>query len=141
MDRRKFIANIGAPVFATCAVCLAACSKSGGSPSSGNPGTTPANVTIDLSSQLQTVGSSVLQSGIIVVRLAAANDPSSFTAVQSACTHQGTTLNYVSGNNDFECPLHGSRFTTNGAVLNGPATTPLKKYTISITGNTMTITG
>ena len=142
MNRRKFIYNLGSPVFAACAVCLAGCGKSADTPNNSSGSTTPAgtvNFTVDLGSQLVNIGSSLVQAGVIVVRLAAGNTSGSFTAVQVACTHQGISINYVSSANDFECPAHGSRFTTDGAVINGPAASALTKFSIRISGNTMTV--
>lgn len=146
MERREFLGNLSGPVVAVCAVCLGACSKSSDSvnPSSPNPGSpTPptGSVTIDLASNLTTIGSSIVTGGIIVVRLSNGNTPSSFTAVQVACTHQGTSINFDAANNRFVCPNHGSIFTTSGAVTLGPASSALKQFTISIAGNTMTLTG
>lgn len=139
MERRKFIGTLSAPVVAACAVCMGACSKS----SSGGNGTAggSANFTVDLGSNLLTVGSSLVQSGVIVVRLATGNIPASFTAVQVACTHEGTSINFNAAQNKFICPNHGSTFSTSGSVTLGPATTNLKSYNISISGNTMTVTG
>ncbi len=144
MERRAFLGSLTGPVLVACAVCMGSCSKSGSSPSSTPTGGTPtgggpANFTIDLSNSLTTVGSSLVQSGVIVVRLAAGNAPASFTAVQVACTHQGTAINFNQAGNNFVCPNHGSTFTTAGAVTVGPASSALQKYNIAIVGNTMTV--
>jgi Rieske Fe-S protein len=145
MDRRKFIGDLGSPVFAVCAVCLGACSKSSSSPSGGgNPVTPPTgvNFNVDLNSQLTTVGASLIQSGVIVVRLAAGNSVSSFTALQALCTHGfGFNVAYHSNTNNFICPHQGSTFTTNGTVTQGPAPSNLKAYNIAISGSVMTVTG
>ncbi|MDE3253285.1 MAG: Rieske (2Fe-2S) protein [Bacteroidota bacterium] len=145
MERRKFIGSLTGPVLTACAVCMGACSKGSSSPSSGNTATvTPpagVNFTIDLRSSLLSVGSSVVQSGVIVVRLAASDDPGSFTAVQVSCTHEGTSINFNQAGNNFVCPNHGSTFTTNGAVTNGPAASALKKFTVTVSGNILTVTG
>ncbi len=145
MERRTFIGSLTTPILTACAVCMGACSKGSDSPSTGSSGgnTTPptgVNFTIDLHSALLTIGSSLVQSGVIVVRLAASDDPASFTAVQVACTHQGTSINFNQAGNNFVCPNHGSVFTTNGTVTNGPATTALQKFNISVSGNILTIT-
>lgn len=145
MERRKFIGSLTGPVLTACAVCMGACSKGSSSPSSGTTVTvTPpagVNFTIDLHAALLTVGSSLVQSGVIVVRLAASDDPGSFTAVQVSCTHEGTSINYNQSGNNFVCPNHGSTFTTSGAVTVGPAASALKKFNIAVSGNILTITG
>jgi Rieske Fe-S protein len=140
MERRQFFGTLTAPVLAACAVCMGACSK-GDSGSAGSSGAVNANFTIDLTSNLTTVGSSIISNGVIIVRLATSNLPSSFTAVQVACTHEGTAIGFNTAANKFICPNHGSMFTTDGAVTLGPATASLKKYNIAIAGNIMTVTG
>jgi Rieske Fe-S protein len=143
MERREFLGSLTGPVVAVCAVCMGACSKSSSSPSNGTTTPPPAGVNfiIDLNTTLVAVGSSMVQSGVIIVRLATGNVPASFTAVQVACTHQGTSINYEASGNKFVCPNHGSNFSTSGAVTLGPAASALKQYNVSISGNMMTITG
>lgn len=137
MERREFLGSLTGPVLAACAVCMGACSKTG----SGSNGAVSANFTVDLATNLASVGSSLVQSGVIVVRLAAGNVPAFFTAVQVSCTHEGTSINYNNNAGLFICPNHGSTFTTAGAVTLGPATSSLKQYAIAISGSTMTVTG
>lgn len=143
MERRAFLGNLTGPVFVACAACMGACSK-GGTTTSTSPGVNPpanANITVNLATSLLSVGSSVVQDGVIIARLAASNVPASFTAVQVACTHEGTSINFNSASNQFVCPNHGSTFSTSGAVVLGPAARALKQYNISITGDTLTVTG
>ena len=145
MKRRQFLGSLGSPVLAVCAVCMGACSKSSDGSSSTPtipPIVPPATVdfTINLSTSLLTVGSSLIQDGVIVVRLSTGNTVSSFTAVQVACTHEGTAIGFNSSSNDFVCPNHGSRFSTSGTVTNGPAGSALKKYNMVITGSSMKVT-
>jgi Rieske Fe-S protein len=139
MHRKDFISTVGVSVAAVCTGCLAACSK-GNSVSAAAP---PSNVNfnIDLASDLLNVGDSKQVSAVLVVRLATGNAAASFTAVQVACTHEGTSINYVPAQNQFVCPLHGSVFSTSGAVVQGPAATSLKKYTIAVTNTTLNVTG
>ena len=144
MERRAFLGSLTGPVVAVCAVCMGACSKSSStSATPGAGGTAPvnANFTVDLNSNLTTIGSSMVQSGVIIVRLAAGNTPGSFTAVQVACTHEGTSINFNQAANKFICPNHGSTFSTTGAVTLGPAASSLKAYNITINGSLMTISG
>jgi cytochrome b6-f complex iron-sulfur subunit len=64
---------------------------------------------------------------VIVARTKAGN----FIALAKACTHEGTTVNFLADEDRFKCPNHGSEFSTSGAVLSAPASSPLKQYTAS----------
>jgi Rieske Fe-S protein len=60
-----------------------------------------------------------------------------FVAYDRACTHVGVLVNYDPATNKLVCPAHGSVFdpTKNAAVLQGPATLPLKPVTIHVNGD------
>lgn len=45
------------------------------------------------------------------------------------CTHLGGVLRWNDAEESWDCPLHGSRFGPDGAVLEGPATCPLRNKT------------
>lgn len=144
MERKEFLGKLGVGLVAVCTGCgLASCGGSKSSDPNPTPGGTPPPVgsgnllTLDLSSQLSTIGASKVQNGIILVRIADGNVPASFTAVQVACTHQGTAINYNNGQGIFICPLHGSEFSKTGQVLLGPAASPLQRYTVTIDSNNM----
>lgn len=151
MERNEFIKSLGLGMALVCTgSCLAGCggSKSddpapgpGGGGGGGNTGT---KVNVDLSTQLTTVGSFLSTGGVLFIRLATGNTTSSFVATQAACPHQGGALNWIQANNLIQCSLHASQYTSGGAVLRQPndggATSALKVYSTSISGNTLTAT-
>ncbi len=145
MKRDKFLSSLGIGVAAVCVGCaFGSCSKGGDSASpSGVPAPAAGSGTVftaDLGTELTGVGQTKSANGVILVRLAAGNVASSFTAVQIACTHQGTSINYNTSQGIFICPNHGSEFGTGGNVILGPASTSLQKYTVNISGTTLTVT-
>jgi cytochrome b6-f complex iron-sulfur subunit len=120
-SRRQFVS--------TTASALAACGMPVG-PESSIVG--PGEVKIPLMDVGATVGVDnvgVGGQGIAVTRLTA----TSVVAVSRQCTHQGCTLALpgTSGGQLF-CPCHGSLFTVQGAVVQGPATAALRTFAASI---------
>ncbi len=143
MDRKEFLSSIGLSAAALLlAPCLGGCKKEsanpGGNPGGGNP--PPAvDFTIDLAQNpaLNNPGGFIYRNGIIIAKTTAGN----LIAVSQTCTHQGGTVAFRSANNDFLCSNHGARFSTSGSVLQGPATAPLRQYTVAVNGNQVRITG
>lgn len=64
---------------------------------------------------------------ILVVR----TSDTSFQAVTEICTHEGCAVDYAAARKRIECPCHGSVFRVSGEVINGPAGSPLRRYTVS----------
>jgi Rieske Fe-S protein len=60
-----------------------------------------------------------------------------FHGFSATCTHAGCTVGSVS-DGTINCPCHGSRFSvTNGAVVNGPATSPLPPVSVTVQGTSI----
>ena len=55
---------------------------------------------------------------------------SGFYSLSVTCTHLGCTPNYLSAENKFKCPCHGSGFRTTGINFEGPAPRPLERTRI-----------
>ena len=126
------------------AVALAACSSgsssesgtssssgsagSSGSASSGSAGTGEAlTKTADVP-----VGSGVIV-GKTVVTQPTAGDFKAFSAV---CTHSGCLVNKIA-DGTIDCPCHGSKFSLDGAVVDGPAKQPLEPISVRVQGDSI----
>lgn len=143
MNRRDVIQKVilGSTVLIVVPSVLSNCSKDPLSNAGTEtlPGAGSGKITIDLSladnSALNNTGGTKITQGIIVANTGSNN----FVALASACTHEGSTIGYSSDETAFICPNHGSKFSTSGSVLLGPATTALKAYPISKSGTILTI--
>jgi cytochrome b6-f complex iron-sulfur subunit len=146
MKRRDFINWIGLGALATSLpVAIAACQ-------SDDAATTPADApaadapevdstpradgfaALGTVAELDSAGSLASKSfqgqQVVVIR-----DPADATAVvalNSFCTHQGCTVAWESDTALFACPCHGSKFATDGAVTEGPATDGLGAFEAKI---------
>jgi cytochrome b6-f complex iron-sulfur subunit len=67
-----------------------------------------------------------------------------FLAMSTICTHEGTMIAIVNNNTSFECPNHGARYDSNGSVTRQPqasgSATNLPTYTTSYDAATDTLT-
>jgi cytochrome b6-f complex iron-sulfur subunit len=67
-------------------------------------------------------------------------DQSTVTAVAKECTHSGCQVGTYTGSR-FVCPCHSSRFDGRGAMVNGPALSPLTTYPVAFDGAVVTVSG
>jgi cytochrome b6-f complex iron-sulfur subunit len=139
MTRRNFFSIAGAGVMTTAFLSfLESCSKDPISPNgSGIPG---GSLTLDLDtpaySSLKTAGTYLYKGDVIIAHTAS----DEYVALSKVCTHQGCTIEF-DGSSQFPCPCHGSIFSSTGAVVHGPATSAVHKYTTELTSNLLKVTG
>lgn len=134
MDRKEFLAQLGIGSAAAMAItCLQACTKS------GTGGGSSVDFTIDITSSqfsaLKNAGGSVVYQGIIIAK----TTTGSYLAVSSRCPHEGVTVNFSSGNNQFICNAHNSVFSSTGSRISGPANTGLTQYKTELSGNSLRV--
>lgn len=116
-------ANAGAPA-ASVTTPAAAASASGGAGGSGQA--------LATTSEIPEGSGKIFASQKVVVTQPAAGDYKAFSAV---CTHMGCLVTTIS-DGTIDCPCHGSKYSiTNGAVVGGPAPSPLAAETITVTGS------
>jgi cytochrome b6-f complex iron-sulfur subunit len=133
--RREFVCSVGL-------ACTAlAASRCGGSESPAGPLAPPRPETVVLRVPLmavgQTVGATFDNESLAITRLS----DTTVAAVSRTCTHEGcTVLLPASPGQTLDCPCHGSRFTTAGAVIMGPAVRPLRTFPARIEGEEALIT-
>jgi Rieske Fe-S protein len=78
---------------------------------------------------------------IFAAQLVVVTQPSSgaFKAFSAICTHMGCAVDQVT-NGTIDCPCHGSQFSIkDGAVVTGPALSPLPAKAITVTGDNITL--
>jgi Rieske Fe-S protein len=138
IGRRAAIAGAGAAALGAVAACGSGGSGgsgggSGGSSSDlpeGAPGTVLGPV-----SDVPVGGGAVFAEQQVVVTQPAQGR---FQGLSSVCPHQGCQVNAVR-DGQVICPCHGSRFGLDGAVLEGPAESPLARRAVSVQGQNVTL--
>lgn len=144
MNRREVIQKflLGGTVLVLVPSVIESCSKDNSMDPGTTTGSTPppagTSINVDLSlaenSALNTTGSSKIVQNVLLI-----NTGTQIVALSAICTHEGCTVAYHPTANDIECPCHGSVFSTTGSVINGPALSALKSYSVTKTGNVLTI--
>jgi Rieske Fe-S protein len=135
-NRREFLSRCfgmlaGISVVGVATPLLQGCEPTTAPPASGGDtgGNNTGGTTFDVSG-LTADGESLVTSTkgpdgkhILLVRTAAAE----YLALSMECTHQQCEVASPVGG-VLVCPCHGSEFNVQGAVLQGPASSPLKRY-------------
>jgi cytochrome b6-f complex iron-sulfur subunit len=60
-------------------------------------------------------------------------------ALSAVCTHLGCIVQWQSDKQDFLCPCHAGRYTTEGEVISGPPPRPLSKLPFTVSNGTVTV--
>ena len=136
MDRKNFLNSLSGGLALTCVSCMMAACEKDSTPVDGGP--TP-DVSLDLSTQLTSVGDFVAINSIIVVRTATGNQASSFKAFSNVCPHQAGTISYDKTSTVFTCATHGATFNQSGSVTKGPATSNMTTRIVTVTGTKLTV--
>jgi len=97
------------------------------------------SVTIPSSGALASVGTAALVNSSIGEFLVARTGDSAFTVLTATCTHESRTVTGFEGS-QYVCAFHGSRFTTSGTVVNGPANSNLRSFASTFANGTLTFT-
>jgi thiosulfate dehydrogenase [quinone] large subunit len=147
---RRAVLGGAAALGVLCLLGIAAISRSSksGSDSAGGSGTT-ASATGGASSAASSGGSGaelVAASAVSVGSAKQVKDPKNgdpawvlqlsagqFSAFSAICPHQQCTVGFVSPSEGFACPCHGSRFSADGKLLQGPATRGLTAIPVTVT--------
>lgn len=60
-------------------------------------------------------------------------------AVNPTCPHAGCAVGWESDKGKFVCPCHDSEFSSDGKVLEGPATEALANYEVKLEGDSILV--
>lgn len=138
MKRRIFIETSGKFAALASVGIMAACSND----DDPKPDFSGESVDIDLSqppfSELNNEGAWLLHpsENILLVNVAG-----SIRAFTSVCTHSACSRNWSFNEDLAQCTCHGSVFNTDGDVVNGPASSPLRSFEVNRDGDNITVDG
>ena len=143
MERKDFLSKVlvGGSILFTAPVVLSSCGgddddiTEGGNNGGNNNGETKVDLSSSAYSDLGVVGGFAYSGNIIIIH----SSTDQYIALSKICTHEACTVAYNPSAGQIQCPCHGSAFTTGGAVVNGPAPTALKTYSVTKSGNILTI--
>ena len=116
----------------------AGCARYGGEPAAPAPDTPAGDAVLGKAEDVPVGGGAVFRDQKIVVTQPTAGEFKGFSAV---CTHQGCIVADVT-DGTINCTCHGSKFEiTDGAVVAGPAGSPLPPEPVSVTAAGDLVTG
>lgn len=132
VSRKAVLAGAGVGV---AAAALAACSS--GSDSSASSSSSAESSSAAAGAALTKTGDVPVGSGVIVGKTVVTQPTAGeFKAFSAVCTHSGCLVNKVA-DGTIDCPCHGSKFSLDGQVVNGPAKKPLEPVNITVQGESI----
>ncbi len=146
MNRKEFMQLFGLGAASLLAsACLGGCNAAtGSSDSTPVPVAAGVSTTLDLTAATSAplndanVGYVYADSRAIIVAKTTAG---TYLAFQAPCPHQGTAVYFNPSEGRFICPNHNAIFNLSGGVVSGPVSSGLRQYTVTQSGNMLTITG
>jgi cytochrome b6-f complex iron-sulfur subunit len=142
-SRRELLQGLGVTAVGALALGAIGCGQSGSSLPTATTASCGAGQCIDLTDannkDLAAAGGAMLvdmaSDTIMVIRVS----DTQVVAVSAICTHAGCSMDYLADQDQIDCPCHGSRFSTTGQVLRGPAIRALRVYNVTLANNMITV--
>lgn len=138
LDRNQFLRQLGFQGVALLAVycagqSLTSCSKGAGI----TPAPLSSAITVDLTSS---ANAALLKQGgyIVTNNVVVANTSKGYVAVTVVCSHEGEKRVQLQ-NDQFYCSAHGALYDLSGKGLNSTGSRGLTVYTVTKSGNILTI--
>lgn len=139
LGRRAMIAGAGVAAIGAVAACGggsgSTTTDNGGQAQSGDaPQGSPGTV-LGPESAVPVGGGAIFADAQVVVTQP---QQGTFTGLSAICPHQGCTVSQVT-DGQIVCPCHNSRFSLDGAVLDGPAQRPLDPRQVTVADGSITL--
>jgi Rieske Fe-S protein len=141
VPRKTVIAGAGVGL---ATVALAACSGGGESKEAGGSASAASEESSSPASSAPAAGEALTKTadvpvgaGVIVGKTVVTQPVAGqFKAFSAVCTHAGCLVNKIA-DGTIDCPCHGSKFSLDGAVVNGPAKKPLDPVQVKVQGDSI----
>ncbi|MEL7121119.1 MAG: Rieske (2Fe-2S) protein [Bacteroidota bacterium] len=138
MKRRVFLSSVGATaLLASLGIPLTSCEREDATPQSDdviltfNLNDSPFNV-------LQNDDAWLLHPSMNYLFVNVGGQIRAFTSV---CTHSGCSRNWVFSNQQARCTCHNSIFNNDGTVASGVAPSALRRYSVDLENDVVTVRG
>lgn len=140
MKRREFISLVG--VSSATPLIISACTPKASQPVANSPsadGFQEIGTLTELEQKQQLLGENLGERDNKALIIRNPTDNNQLIAVNPTCTHAGCTVTWESEEQVFVCPCHDSQFSSDGKVLEGPATEPLASYQVKLEGDSILV--